>query len=483
MKETQNQTELGTAIPARTLFKPSSWMTKIDFISHLVLFNNVFMTVLSEKKGGKTSFCSLLLNQLDQQIKSVFIAAKVPCEREAVLGAIATQLHLNVDSNTSVASLVAQINERKAHVLLVIDDAQHLPEELIKEFIISIKSQEDSGFFHLCTVSDYSVVATLNKLVSGQFENLIHTIELSALTNSETRTYVLQRAMMERLINKPLSDSQLEKLYRQTQGSIAKINADLESFIFNSAPEKEKSTATLVKKASLSLAMAAVAGFSFVYLSDLGKTTEQAPIAVTSLPSIKEAINEQVKEVVEVLSYIPSLHDNSVIQLVQNTLPKKQILDIAEEDQLPNTVALVDKVIVIPSVTKNTAERESRLADNTAIHEAQLKQPTQFDQAKASVLVPAKQALVAQMVNTTGYTIQLAASHQQKDLSRFKQSNDLYAETKIRHFSNQKEGWYVLTLGEFSTRAQAQEQIKKLHSTIGKLKPWVRPVSGLKDVG
>ena len=58
------------------------------------------------------------------------MSAQAPCDRGDILGDIASQLHLNLDANTDVNSIVAQINDRKAHVLLVIDDAQHLPEDL-----------------------------------------------------------------------------------------------------------------------------------------------------------------------------------------------------------------------------------------------------------------------------------------------------------------------------------------------------------------
>ena len=52
MKDGQLQIDVGTANHLRSLFKPSSWLSEIDFINHLVLFNNVLVTVLSEKSGG-----------------------------------------------------------------------------------------------------------------------------------------------------------------------------------------------------------------------------------------------------------------------------------------------------------------------------------------------------------------------------------------------------------------------------------------------
>lgn len=489
MKDGQPQADLGTANQVRTLFKPGSWLTKIDFINHLVLFNNVLITVLSEKAGGKTSFSALLLNNLDQQIKPVFMSTQPPCDRGDVLGDIAAQLHLNMDANTNVSSIVGQINERKAHVLLVIDDAQHVSEELIKEFLIAIKHQEDAGFFHLCLVSDYSVVATLNNLAVDQLSNLIHTIELSSLSESETRTYVLQRAMAARLINKPLTDSQLKQFYQLTKGNIAKINADLDSFVFKCSTQKEKNTAGVVKRASIALSIAAIAGFSLLYYKHIDTAQQSLDPNQTILSSAKQALNERGTQVVSLPSYIPSFRDDSVTQLVHNALPKKQILDINEEEEVPNTVALVDKVIVIPSVPKNLV-RESRLVAIDVVHEAKPKQPTQFSRViskqptqVSQVNVSQKAALVARIAQSSGFTIQLVASHKKSDIYRFKQSNKLYAETKIRHFSNQKGNWYILTLGEFKTRAQAQEKANKLSGALGKLNPWVRPVSGLKNIG
>ncbi|HGF0880173.1 TPA: ATP-binding protein, partial [Legionella pneumophila] len=147
----------GVANQPRTLFKPGAWLAKVDFINHLILFNNVLITILSEKEGGKTCFNSLLKSHLNQQIKSVSFKAKPPFDSQDIINEFARQLHLNNKDN-NIGSLAAQINERKTHVLLIIDDAHHLPESFIKEVMIIIKNQEDFGFFHLCLISDYSIV-------------------------------------------------------------------------------------------------------------------------------------------------------------------------------------------------------------------------------------------------------------------------------------------------------------------------------------
>lgn len=487
MKDGQLQIDLENANQVRTLFKPSSWLTKIDFINHLVLFNNVLITVLAEKGAGKTSFSSLLLNSLDQQIKPVFMTIEPPCDKAAIIGDIAAQLHLNTDADTQVASLVTQINERKAHILLIIDDAQNVSEELIKEFMLAIRSQHDLGFFHLCLVSDYSLVATLNNLAANQFSDLIHSLELDSLTESETRTYVLQRAMTSRLINKPLTDAQFKQFYHLTKGSISKINAQLESFIFKCSNQKQSSKViNLIKGAGIAACAAILGGLSFLYLNDLSSPIPVKaspliePVAVSDIPSIEKAMKESflVAQEEQLPSYVPNLHDSSYIELAQHELPKEQILS-GEDTKLCSSTALVNDVVVIPAISSQLAANEAIAQLNKA---QVIKQPLEQAQIHSAKAKP-KQAVVARVARSSGFTIQLLASHNKGDIHRLKRSNKFYAQAKIKYFSNQKGSWYVLTLGSFNNRAQAQAQINKLPAFIAKSKPWVRALNGLSDKG
>ncbi len=471
MKEGKIQLDVPAANQPRTLFKPGSWLAKIDFINHLILFNNVLITVLSEKEGGKTSFNSLLQNNLDPQIKSIAMTVTPPCDREAIINDIATQLHLNNDAQTNMASLVAQINERKAHVLLVIDDAQHLPESFIKEAMLAIKNQDDFGFFHLCLVSDYSVVATLNSLATDQFNNLIHTIELGPLNESETRTYVLQRAMGAHLISKPLSDAQFKQFYQLTKGNVAKINSNLETFIFKCFTQKESNKALILKRTSLAIVATVAVGISYLYFDG---NTSISSFFRSSVP-LNNVFEQAPLPPQQLVSYVASWQDSSTRQLVHYALPKKQILDGLEyEEENVNTVALVDKVVVIPTVKTKILPNESVAPVVQEVLASQLVALTEYGQV---VKKPVSK------LNTHGYTIQLVASHRISDVHLFRKNNNLVDKTKIRHFTNAKGTWYILTLGEYDSRNKAQLNAKKLPAKLAKLNPWIRPMSGLSNVG
>ncbi len=486
MKEGKIQLEASAANPPRTLFKPGSWLTKIDFINHLILFNNVLITVLSEKNGGKTAFGTLLQSNLDPQIKSVAMTIQPPCDRETVINNIATQLHLINNAQTDFASIVAQVNERRAHVVLLIDDAQNLPESLIKEVMLAIKNQDSFGFFHLCLISDYSVVATLNGLAADQFNNLIHTIEVGPLNESETRTYVLQRAMAAHLINKPLTDAQLKQFYQQTKGHLSKINNNLESFIFKCSTQKRNSKSLILKRTSLAVTAAFIMSGAYFYfdridnnhsISDLlrASATFQHSELVKQDP-IKQPVHPE-----QLASYIASWQEASTRQLVHYELPKKQVLDGLEdpEDNI-NTVALVDKVVVIPTIKMKQPEEQPVAIETQEVLESSLvaiKLPEHKEVANKPAPKPDGKLAARR------YTIQIVASHRISDIHLFRKNHHLTDKTTIRHFTNAKGKWYILTIGDYDSRNQAQTKAKELPAHLAKLKPWIRPVSGLSNIG
>ena len=524
MKDDTIQVELGAATQPRVVFKPGSWVAKIDFINHLILFNNVLIAVLAEKEGGKTCFSTLLQNNLDQQVKSVTITLTPPCDRQVLIDDICSQLHLNNDPFTDIDSIVAQVNERKAHVLIVIDNAQHLQEELIKEAMQAIKKQDSFGFFHLCILSDYSVIASLNRLAVEQFDNLIHTIELGNLNEAETRTYVLQRAMNARLINRPLTDAQFKQFYQLTKGNLAKINSSLEQFIFKSSNQTAISPKFNLKKASMAVSAVVVAAVSYLYVNNL----DEEPVKPIQA-AIKQVINKvrfaaenhkQLPTADTLISQIPSWQDSSTRQLVHFALPKKQVLDEYEElypEETINTVALVDKVLAIPtikakaeprvagpkiaakpelpaikalqSLTKTAVLNTKAIAPVLAVKPAETDIPVSViaaispNQHARPLDATVKSTKTVSAPSANKFTIQIAASHKEEDVTRFMKSNKLFAKATVRHFTNDKGTWYILTMGEYSTINQAQARANKLPPEIAKLNPWIRPVSGLTKIG
>lgn len=464
----------------KLLFKPGTWLNKVDFINHLVLFNNVLISVLAEKEGGKTSFVELLELQLDRQIKPICFRANTPCNPNELTQRICNELHLNMDSKTNLASVARQINERKVHVLIIIDDAHNLPEDFIKDMLTEIKSQDEFGYFHLCLVSDYSVIATLNDLAVDQFNNLIHTIELGALNETESRTYVLQRAMSKRLINKPLTDAQFKKFYQLTKGNIARINHSLEGYI-NTLNEKDQMDKALwIKRAGITVAASIMAGLAFMYYDPMHRIDPQS-VANDRLAQATPTQQQLTPEIQP--SQIASWQDASVRELLEQNIATTQPLDAIAKSE-PERLALADAVMRKPlpeteSVKTTIHERASHEVDR---HDVKTNTVTSSNVAveKATVQVATREIAKAQ---AGIYAIQLVASHNKSDVDRFRATHQLAEKTQIHRFTNNKGSWYVLTYGSFKSTSEAKQELNNLPGALTGLKPWIRDVSKLQRIG
>jgi DamX protein len=80
-------------------------------------------------------------------------------------------------------------------------------------------------------------------------------------------------------------------------------------------------------------------------------------------------------------------------------------------------------------------------------------------------------------------TIQLLASHNQEHIKSFMTTHHLNKIGKIWITKRDGLEWYVLTIGEYRELEQAQTVIKNLAPDLRQLKPWVRPVSNLRNLG
>lgn len=449
------------------LYQPGTWLMKIQFINQLVLLNHVLISVLAKKGAGKTAFCSLLLGHLDKRIKSVFIDAEDLCNPELLIKDIGMQLNLPVTDNGNLDSLVTQINEKKEPVLVLIDNAENLSKPFVEACAALLNEQGDACFFHLCLVGNDSLANLLNAVMKPEYRDLMHSIALGSLNEQETISYMQhQLHQINPLAGTSLDEEKTKQLYTETQGDIQKIQAFREAHFKTPVLEPQPIHKPSHKKkrlaaAGLSLVFSLVA---IVFIQQ--KAYEGFPTTTQPVQQIQHQPGQLVLH-----STIPHWRDNAVIQWVEDVPPRKLIAELHEADAGIEPMALVDKVIVVPSLRK-----KAELKKATVVAQQQ-KQSKTLGMKQTTT----RQAHRSNLSHTPAYTIQLFATHNKKELYRLQHASKSYGRVKIKYFANGKGGWYVLTLGEFNTKEQALRKVKTLPGSLTKLNPWIRPTAGLKD--
>ncbi|KTC95775.1 AAA family ATPase [Legionella erythra] len=478
-------------------FKPASWLAKIDFINHLVLFNNVLMAVLAEQGGGKSTFIQLLTANLDPGIKFHTMTAAAPFSADDFLAQMVEAFHLRDDAQPTLASLVEQINERKAHVLMIIDDAQHVPDEFLKEVLEIVKAQEGAAFFHLCIVCDYSLIGSLNRLDKDDYKNLIHTITPGSLSESETKTYLLSYLPSPKRLEKTMSSDRLKQFYQLTGGEIARINLEMHNFFSADALKEPPKPKSLAKRLTLtaSLVIVGLAGHYIWQNQDELRRTLSFSLSEKNLASTQPASLQEQPAVSRLLpidkplvSEIPPFNVAVTTQALQPP-PLKRMIEISNSDEETNdNLVVMDKVLVIPKSLARNTETTPRQPSRT-VHHQQPAKPIMAVPELAKVTPPLSRVqeqarAVATAAKTSGqFTIQLLAGRSPEELKRFVHAHGIHDAVKVRKVSRNGRVWYVLTMGEYGQIEQARAAMNHLPPAVIPFKPWIRSVSGLPVVG
>jgi hypothetical protein len=171
-------------------------------------------------------------------------------------------------------------------------------------------------------------------------------------------------------------------------------------------------------------------------------------------------------------SEIASIDQGSIRELLPNVMPNKQLLtkfDEKEFNRVNRDKPEIDEPVVIPKIniveTLHVSYNESYI--EPAIHSFQ----------------PTQKTSVAENVAKYGYTIQLQASHNLKDIHHFIARHHLKDNYNIRRVTLNEDSWFVLTLGNYNRLDQAQNAIRALPPTFLNLKPWVRKTTQLQLIG
>ncbi len=453
------------------IFKPISWLTKIEFINQLVLGNNLLISVLGEHGSGKTTFSNMLYSMASSEINPYLLSASPLFTREYYLAEVAAQLHYHGD--LSIAGVIEHCNTQQKRTLIIIDDAHYLPEDFISEILGALRLQDEQGCFNICLVSNRSMIPTLNKLALDN-EDMIHSIELGPLTERETKTYIEERLSKRQGTDVEVTDQQINQFYQLTEGNIVGINSQMIGFFGGRATNKPRVNNSL-RPAGIVGGVVVAALVGVMFLSQSQNLTPSEPL-INQLPqpALSESTNVVTSDELALDSDIPAYDIDAVRQNVAAApLRRSDLVAVNTEDNASDDLmAVMDKVIVIPRVMHKQASKKTPQAGKSA--------PVV---AKVMPKAAGKQVLAKSAVAQSRYTIQLLASHNKAELQRFALLHNVQGKTKILRTQVKGNAWYVLAFGEYGQHDQAKQAANKLPNELAALKPWVRAMSDLQKSG
>jgi DamX protein len=448
-------------------FKPASWLATINFVNQLVLNNNVMIAILGEQGNGKTAFAHLLHDEIAShgpEITPYRITASPLFNRAFFLHQLKELI--GVEGDAAISNFIAMSQQQKSHILLIIDDAQYLSPVFIEEILGETQQLGSTGYFHVCLVSDFSLVPNLNKLAQNMYKDSVHSIELGPLSESETKQYLLQHILPRQYIEKRVTDARVKQFYQLTAGHLVDINRQMTNFFRTKDPSlKNKWPLSYVNVAAMLL----VTAVAYIWYAQ-GPHVELDQIAKSDVVE-KSVLLSQNEPAPALYSRITPYEIGAIRQEILATpLRRTDLVAMNEEDDAPNeSMVVMDKVIVAPKVMTHLEKPAASPAPKII--------------KKNKVLTPIKVNALRPVVEQSRYTIQLLASQNKRKLESFASLHHLNDKVQLRSSYRQGTLWYVLTLGEYKQRKDANAAARKLSKDIAQFSPWVRTISDLKLVG
>jgi DamX protein len=455
-----------------SLIEPASWLIKTDFINQFILNHNVLISLLGEQGGGKTTFAHLLQDKLDQSIQSVLLTTSFSFDRTLFLGELCSMI--DMEEMGSIATIAAQINEKKSRTLIMIDDAGLLPESFIRELLDVLKQQKEHGYFHVCLFSDFSIVNMTSRLAREDYKDMIHSIELQPLNEEETNAYVKARLSLNPDNTVKISDKRMQQFFEMTEGYIAVINDKMSGFFSNNTNRLFPLSPRFLTYGAISALMFLVVGVGYILYSPSAlKTPEPVSLAKNAMDSIQIEL--------PMVSDIPFYQRDAMLQPMQMVSLQKaeRIVRNEEEEDSPldESLVIMDKVVPVPKVMSSVISQKALTRRPTKKVTTASVGPKPNLRSKSAIRLKAKPHSNKLVAQSGKYTIQLLASRDKTKLSRLAKH---YPGIKMQGFEKHGAIWYVLTKGDFADKQLAKNALKSLPKNLAQFKPWIRSTSNLK---
>jgi type II secretory pathway predicted ATPase ExeA len=450
------------------------WQMHLQFLQKFYTGSLPLLLVEGQFGIGKTVLISEFLTQLPTTVQAHLLKGNASIDSAQLLQQVAEAFE--IQDPPHVATIINHLHQLQKVCLLVVDDADLLPQETLAAIVKLAIAQQQRVYLYIVLTCELNIQRHLEHLFLQQQMTLaIPALSLNALNLEETFRYIKHRLQRAGLTGKfPFSKDQIAYIHELSGGVPGRINrVSQQTLVDLLKPDTERlaflprktpfwANAKLLKILLPTLLFLIIAvfwwtkqaEFSWQWRVAVQKPTAQASKSgqakmqtQTSIPAAKPAIAPHLTPLVN------ALPTRTTKVLVQQQPPQTIMPAVAA----PVTPVMPKAATVItapsPQVTENVASSK----------------PAPIAYSKAEQKILAWQG---------GYTLQLLGSRNAEDLARLIRQAKLTAAPTLQ-FRTQLNAkpWHVLIYGHYATAAQAKAAQQQLPA---KVKAWVRPVSSVQ---
>jgi DamX protein len=488
-------------------FFPAQRKPVLGQLHHLARYSQLLLVVSGPVGSGKTLLRQALVASTNKQtVQSIVVSAKTGGDVAGVLRQVAQGLGLQQADMRAILAHVVQLALTGQEVYVLVDDAEHLADAALDTlFALAVGSPD--GRPHVFLFGESSLIPRLELLADG--EERFHAIELQPYSEDETREYLAQRLDGAGQGIDVLSDEQIADIHEQSGGWPGSINQVaretlIDAMLANRGAAAKKGLG-LPKKHLLALLVVALGVGAAWFMQ--GRKHDDSPIPAMSVP-----VDEQEKAA-SAENPAPASDGSKPLALplpgeaqpvIRAPLAQAAGLEEGEEDgavaevpvAVPNPAPTPSAPAAVPVAPVQVAPVPAPAAAPAPVVAAPTPKPAAVPAAApvkpvAAAPKPIAKPTLASATKATAdtgwhgsqpgghFALQVFGTRSESGAQAFigKQGGDYHYFKKM----HQGQPLYVVTYGNFSSRAAAQAAIKSLPASVQAGKPWPRTFASIQQ--
>jgi len=473
----------------------------LEQLLHLCQFSHNLLVVTGDYGVGKTRMAQALIDSLEDVDDIAFVEGQITSDMSSVFSEILAQFEL--ENKAEFTAFCQKKSDQDGLVVLIVDNAHHLADEVIAELIHLLEENFESRL-HLVMFAEPHLLERMNKVDAPDV--VLTDFALEKFSLPDAVDYLNFRMEMADYLGPEIFiETKVEPCWRQSQGQLLALHDYAHEKLLESVSESRSTTShkstTLVPHIIASSVLVGALFLGYLYVGNdsseqsVAQVTESVPVVAQQISSTAltqssaqispiapaeivaaptvEKISEQEYSLGDVaVSASNAASEKSQVQEVKQSLvPLAQANSEYQAAQQPIRAG-------VSSVAK---EVKSAAASSKAAIATQIKADKSGDLLSNASAVYTVQEKTILSWGESEFTLQIVGLSSEKSALEFiaAQSNkkDLLLFKTIR----QGKDWYVVVSGHYPNAAAARQSAKSLPESQLKATPWPRDLKTIKQ--
>ena len=477
----------------------------LEQVLHLCQFSHNVLVVVGDYGVGKTRMAQALIDALDDADDICFVEGQITSDINSLLAEVFAQFELS--SQREFDEFCKKSSEQDGLVVLIVDNAHHLTDDVIKA-LINVLQENPASRLHLVLFAEPHL---LDRLENVNAPDLVLTdFLLEQFSLNEAVDYLnFRMEMSDYLGPEVFAENKVESWWRQSQGQLLSLHEYAQEKLLASvstaqAHKRNKSSQLIPHVVAVSV-LASGFFLGYLYLGNNSSLKDVSP--ATAALSVTKAAPQ-----VTIPSQSASASSGSAANYLEVSAGYKSTELVNESEvAIPAQVAIetnpdkprvasVIKQSVVPLIKTNAIDNHplQKLAQASSQNSSnELKKiAVTSDSSRASVQAKSKDGMPTLARQTSGFSNQEKAillwgvsefTLQLVGLSSEKSARDFIAaqvnKKDLLLFRSLRQGkdWFVVVIGRFPTSAKARQAAQDLPAAQRQASPWPREVKVIQQ--